>query len=1291
MENKTIEKLKILSLKYKDSEELKFNFDAKNGLRYVSDESLELALILLENTEIDLECRKINNIDRVIIKNKYVSLCNYNDSTSDLKEKLKSNLNNYTQKNMGEYVGYTELDYICTDCKYQKCPKYLAGYLVYLMRNKLLDEKLKDRENFRKSNNPDDYFCFKWNFGDSLKMIPDDVFLFAQELVKRGYVYVKNVLEKDCVKMYTAFSCDEYKIFNNDIGRIPMSKREKKNWIYLSRDVNQETIFCKPYSCGLNACVFEAAGYIYYLIQSGQKDQIIKARDYYNTHKSEMDEKLNKKREERITALEKDKEEILKSLEPYKEKVLKFEQLVEMIQNKEQQDLHCIIEGEDKLEKDKLIDKIVDALYNNKKIAEKNFRRISLQNLAANNAYSVSNYTNDKDRDFNGVLYEMSEAYKYTELKRERIYIINNIQEFIDDYNECKTINHSPYYEKRKKQFEHVIDLLTSMSYKNYIIIDGTEKEIQNFLLLDSRIQYIFKNNIFKMKEISFDELFELYMKDLNKNLIDELRIDYDNKKKAFIEYVSLNKNFMPFSNRELASYLANYSNSKGNLELPENIYKKETVEEALQSIIGMDNVKSKVKEFEKYMLFKVKAKSNGLQLNASNMHMVFTGNPGVGKTMIARIMAKMLFDLGIIKENKLIEVERKDLVANYIGQTATKTNEVIERAMGGVLFIDEAYTLTVKGMSNDYGIEAIATLIKAMEDYKDNFVVIFAGYKNEMKTFIDSNPGIASRIGYKFDFPDYNAEELMEIYYMKLRKMGFETSKDIDVKLKSVCTYFSKKKDFGNGRFIDKLIQETLIKHSLNESDNIKLITINEVPEIKDLNNEIELEENTESLLENIIGMNDLKEKIKEFEQYVCFIKEAEKKNIILPNQNMHMIFTGNPGTGKTTIARIMAKILYNAGIIHENKLIEVERKDLIASYLGQTAPKTNEIVEKAMGGVLFIDEAYSITDGNDSFGQEAIATLIKAMEDHKGEFIVIFAGYKKEMYQFLNSNSGIASRIGYTFDFKDYTREELCDILYKKIQKSNMTISDDAKKSCVSIMNYFGNVENIGNGRFVDKVLQEILIKHSKNKNNISEITKEDIPTIKEMTNCLFNGNNMIDPEKITKEGLAKTATHEIGHALTRYVLFKKPGIKIITINPEGTGSLGYVEYNVNNRYTSKKSELLNDIKVCLAGMAAEEIYFGEFANGNSSDLEKATGIARNMVVNFGMSKLGYGKITYSENGPLAIMVQEEINCILNECFDEVVKLLQKNKDKMNLLIRFLLKNKEITEEEFVRIYKD
>ncbi len=194
---------------------------------------------------------------------------------------------------------------------------------------------------------------------------------------------------------------------------------------------------------------------------------------------------------------------------------------------------------------------------------------------------------------------------------------------------------------------------------------------------------------------------------------------------------------------------------------------------------------------------------------------MVFAGNPGTGKTMMARIVAKVLFQMNIIQSNKLIETDRSGLVAGYVGQTAIKTREVIERAIGGVLFIDEAYSLA-QGGENDFGKEAIDTLVKMMDDNRDRLVVILAGYNGDMRNFLEMNPGLYSRFANIIEFPDYSVDELMEIIYQFYKRAGYDISNEADLELRNIFEQAKRKNHFGNGRFARNVFEKTINAQSL-------------------------------------------------------------------------------------------------------------------------------------------------------------------------------------------------------------------------------------------------------------------------------------------------------------------------------------------------------------------------------------------------------------------------------------------------------------------------------------------
>ena len=241
----------------------------------------------------------------------------------------------------------------------------------------------------------------------------------------------------------------------------------------------------------------------------------------------------------------------------------------------------------------------------------------------------------------------------------------------------------------------------------------------------------------------------------------------------------------------------------------------KRTLEQAvaeLDSMIGLRDVKAEIHKLIDYTKIVQARKKQGLKVPSISYHCVFTGNPGTGKTTVARIMARVFKALGILEKGHLVETDRAGLVAKYVGQTAAKTNEVIDRALGGVLFIDEAYTL-VSGGSQDYGQEAIATLLKRMEDDRDRLVVIVAGYPGEMKTFIDANPGLSSRFTRYIHFPDYTTAELAAMFRMYAKKSHYVLSPEMDRNLYAGMAYLTKNRDknFGNGRFVRNLFEKAV------------------------------------------------------------------------------------------------------------------------------------------------------------------------------------------------------------------------------------------------------------------------------------------------------------------------------------------------------------------------------------------------------------------------------------------------------------------------------------------------
>ena len=269
---------------------------------------------------------------------------------------------------------------------------------------------------------------------------------------------------------------------------------------------------------------------------------------------------------------------------------------------------------------------------------------------------------------------------------------------------------------------------------------------------------------------------------------------------------------------------------------------------------------------------------------------------------------------------------------------------------------------------------------------------------------------------------------------------------------------------------------------------------------------------EDAQKQLDALTGLEDVKKQATRICNLWKFMKKGKKEGIDFPSVNTHMLFKGNPGTGKTTVARILADAMYDYGVCKEKKLVEVHCPDLVAGYVGQTALKTRKKIEKAIGGVLFIDEAYALTQARGNFGEESLAVIVKMMEDHKDDLTIIFAGYPEEMESFMTANPGLQSRIGYTFNFKDYSKEELAEIFENKMKHCHFNVTEQAKEKAKKIIANEIGKPNFGNGRFIDKIVQETIIEKAQKETFSKEIDAEDIPDITQMGKAVANGKKPI-----------------------------------------------------------------------------------------------------------------------------------------------------------------------------------
>lgn len=409
---------------------------------------------------------------------------------------------------------------------------------------------------------------------------------------------------------------------------------------------------------------------------------------------------------------------------------------------------------------------------------------------------------------------------------------ITRIEEYINFKIEFKNKDATL---EQMKEYHHAIPMI--FYYMNIIYeLDLKNYNFENYnaiLSLFSSIAFDVNNN-FKDKNVIDERNVNNY-----NSYIDWIKSDFTkfqpNQKDIKDVILNLN-NFCKYVNNVIDEKYDN--DGKNDADNNSNNISKESVEsilEELNSYVGLNKVKEEISQLIDLLQMRKKREENGLKNPQMTYHLCFMGNPGTGKTTVARIIAKLYKTLGIVKKGHLIEVSRQDLVGEYVGQTAVKTKEVIKKAYNGILFIDEAYSLSNKNSGNDYGKEAIEVLLKEMEDHRDKLVVIVAGYDNLMKDFLSSNPGLESRFNTFIHFEDYSSNELMKI----IESIALKNDYIIDEECKKYLeknfelVYSKKDDDFANARYVRNLF-ENAIK---NQASRISKLGDNiEVEELKKL-----------------------------------------------------------------------------------------------------------------------------------------------------------------------------------------------------------------------------------------------------------------------------------------------------------------------------------------------------------------------------------------------------------------------------------------------------------------------